>query len=188
MYSCVVVFLQDEDMALQNEEDEEDDMVDVIGRQLFSACPWLSEVEDTVTDGLIGVWRRVVDRIFSLYRVSCRAYFTFLKLNAGQVSGFLQYLCSDLTNFLYKFSWCLDHQVPIDEDDPKLLLNNQSSKQSSDDVIVMATLRLLRLLVKHAGELREGLEHGLASTPTAPWRGKNMDIQYSNKLLCLYIM
>ena len=35
----------------------------------------------------------------------------------------------------------------------------------------MATLRLLRLLVKHAGELREGLELGLASTPTAPWRG-----------------
>ncbi|XP_016104477.1 serine/threonine-protein kinase SMG1-like isoform X2 [Sinocyclocheilus grahami] len=142
---CRPAGIQDEDMALQNEEDEDDDMVDVIGRQLLSACPWLSEVEDTVTDGLIGVWRRVVDRIFSLYRVSCRAYFTFLKLNAGQ--------------------------VPIDEDDPKLLLNNQSSKQSSDDVIVMATLRLLRLLVKHAGELREGLEHGLASTPTAPWRG-----------------
>lgn len=44
-------------------------------------------------------------------------------------------------------------------------------KQSNDDVIVMATLRLLRLLVKHAGELRAGLELGLASTPTAPWRG-----------------
>lgn len=72
-------------MALQNEEDEEDDMVDVIWRQLLSSCPWLSEVEDGVTDGLIRVWRRVVDRIFSLYRVSCRAYFTFLKLNAGQV-------------------------------------------------------------------------------------------------------
>ena len=38
-------------------------------------------------------------------------------------------------------------------------------------MIVMATLRLLRLLVKHAGELREGLELGLASTPTAPRRG-----------------
>ncbi|XP_029599265.1 LOW QUALITY PROTEIN: serine/threonine-protein kinase SMG1-like [Salmo trutta] len=62
-------------------------------------------------------------------------------------------------------------QVPIDEDDPKLLLTNQNSKQSNDDIIVMATLRLLRLLVKHAGELREGLELGLASTPTAPWRG-----------------
>lgn len=35
----------------------------------------------------------------------------------------------------------------------------------------MATLRLLRLLVKHAGELRDGLELGLASTPTAPWKG-----------------
>lgn len=78
---------QDEDMALQNEEDDEDDMVDVIWRQLLSSCPWLAEVEDGVTDGLIRVWRRVVDRIFSLYRVSCRAYFTFLKLNAGQVSN-----------------------------------------------------------------------------------------------------
>uniref|UniRef100_A0A8B9KFC0 non-specific serine/threonine protein kinase n=1 Tax=Astyanax mexicanus TaxID=7994 RepID=A0A8B9KFC0_ASTMX len=142
---CRPAGIQDEDMALQNEEDDEDDMVDVIWRQLLSSCPWLADVEDRVTEGLIKVWRRVVDRIFSLYRVSCRAYFTFLKLNAGQ--------------------------VPIDEDDPKLLLNNQNSKQSSDDVIVMATLRLLRLLVKHAGELREGLELGLASTPTAPWRG-----------------
>ena len=35
----------------------------------------------------------------------------------------------------------------------------------------MATLRLLRLLVKHAGELRQYLEHGLETTPTAPWRG-----------------
>ncbi|KAL4659048.1 serine/threonine-protein kinase SMG1 isoform X1 [Arapaima gigas] len=142
---CRPAGIQDEDMALQNEEGEEDDMVDVIWRQLLAACPWLSEVGDGVTEGLTQVWRRVVDRIFSLYRVSCRAYFTFLKLNAGQ--------------------------VPIDEDNPKLLLANQNGKQSNDDVIVMATLRLLRLLVKHAGELREGLELGLASTPTAPWRG-----------------
>lgn len=62
-------------------------------------------------------------------------------------------------------------KVPIDEDDPKLLLSNQNSKQNNDDMIVMATLRLLRLLVKHAGELRDGLELGLASTPTAPWKG-----------------
>ncbi|XP_018612751.2 serine/threonine-protein kinase SMG1 isoform X2 [Scleropages formosus] len=142
---CRPAGIQDEDMALQNEEDEEDDMVDVIWRQLLASCPWLSEVDDGVTEGLTHVWRRIVDRIFSLYRVSCRAYFTFLKLNAGQ--------------------------IPIDEDNPKLLLANQSGKQSNDDVIVMATLRLLRLLVKHAGELREGLELGLASTPTAPWRG-----------------
>ncbi|KAF7654424.1 hypothetical protein LDENG_00070090 [Lucifuga dentata] len=141
---CRPAGIQDEDMALQ-QDDDEDDMVDVIWRQLIASCPWLGDAGQPVTDGLIRVWRRVVDRIFSLYRVSCQAYFTFLKLNAGQ--------------------------VPIDEDDPKLLLTNHNSKQSNDDVIVMATLRLLRLLVKHAGELREGLELGLASTPTAPWRG-----------------
>ncbi|XP_069381042.1 serine/threonine-protein kinase SMG1 isoform X1 [Paralichthys olivaceus] len=141
---CRPTGIQDEDMALQ-QEDNEDDMVDVIWRQLTASCPWLGEVGQPVTDGLIRVWRRVVDRIFGLYRVSCQAYFTFLKLNAGQ--------------------------VPIDEDDPKLLLSYHNNKQSNDDVIVMATLRLLRLLVKHAGELREGLELGLASTPTAPWRG-----------------
>ncbi|KAK1877563.1 Serine/threonine-protein kinase SMG1 [Dissostichus eleginoides] len=141
---CRPTGIQDEDMALQ-QEDDEDDMVDVIWRQLTGSCPWLGEAGQPVTDGLIRVWRRVVDRIFGLYRVSCQAYFTFLKLNAGQ--------------------------VPIDEEDPKLLLSCQNSKQSNDDMIVMATLRLLRLLVKHAGELREGLELGLASTPTAPWRG-----------------
>lgn len=58
----------------------------------------------------------------------------------------------------------------MDEDDPRLQLNT-SSKQSTDDAIVMATLRLLRLLVKHAGELRQYLEQGLETTPTAPWRG-----------------
>ncbi|KAM6905670.1 serine/threonine-protein kinase SMG1 [Xenentodon cancila] len=141
---CRTTGIQDEDMALQ-QEDDDDDMVDVIWRQLTTSCPWLSEADQHVTDGLIQVWRRVVGRMFGLYRVSCHAYFTFLKLNAGQ--------------------------VPVDEDDPKLLLTCQSSKQSNDDVIVMATLRLLRLLVKHAGELREGLELGLASTPTVPWRG-----------------
>ena len=62
-------------------------MVDVIWRQLLASCPWLAEAGEPVTEGLIRVWRRVVDRIFSLYRVACRAYFTFLKLNAGQVGG-----------------------------------------------------------------------------------------------------
>lgn len=140
---CRPTGIQEEEMALQ-QDDDEDDMVDVIWRQLTASCPWLVEAGQHIADGLIRVWRRVVDRIFGLYRISCQAYFTFLKLNAGQ--------------------------VPLDENDPKLILTCNSSKQSNDDLIVMATLRLLRLLVKHAGELREGLEVGLASTPTAPWR------------------
>ena len=44
--------------------------------------------------------------------------------------------------------------------------------KSNDDGNVTATLRLLRLLVKHAGELRSVLEEGLAHTPTRPWKGK----------------
>ncbi|KAF2976767.1 hypothetical protein EK904_009294 [Melospiza melodia maxima] len=144
---CRPAGIQDEDMTLQiteNEDNEEDDMVDVIWRQLLTSCPWLSDLDENATEGLIKVWRKVVDRIFSLYKLSCSAYFTFLKLNAGQ--------------------------VPLDEEDPRLHLRN-TSEQSTDDVIVMATLRLLRLLVKHAGELRQYLEHGLETTPTAPWRG-----------------
>lgn len=81
-------FLQDEDITLQiteSEDNEEDDMVDVIWRQLISSCPWLSELDESATEGVIKVWRKVVDRIFSLYKLSCSAYFTFLKLNAGQV-------------------------------------------------------------------------------------------------------
>lgn len=62
-------------------------MVEVIWRQLISSCPWLSELDDSATEGVIKVWRKVVDRIFSLYKLSCSAYFTFLKLNAGQVSS-----------------------------------------------------------------------------------------------------
>lgn len=70
----------------ENEDNEEDDMVDVIWRQLLTSCPWLSDLDENATEGLIKVWRKVVDRIFSLYKLSCSAYFTFLKLNAGQVS------------------------------------------------------------------------------------------------------
>lgn len=56
------------------------------------------------------------------------------------------------------------------------------AEQSTDDVIVMATLRLLRLLVKHAGELRQYLEHGLETTPTAPWRGNGLNKRFQEQL------
>ncbi|OWF37806.1 serine/threonine-protein kinase SMG1-like [Mizuhopecten yessoensis] len=53
-----------------------------------------------------------------------------------------------------------------------LQLNGMTEKiQGDEDGNVIATLRLLRLLVKHAWELRNVLESGLASTHTAPWKG-----------------
>ena len=44
-------------------------------------------------------------------------------------------------------------------------------EETNMDGNITATLRLLRLLVKHAWELRHVLEKGLAATPTAPWKG-----------------
>ena len=40
-----------------------------------------------------------------------------------------------------------------------------------DDMNVTASLRLLRLLVKYAGELKSELESGFKTTPTKPWKG-----------------
>ncbi|XP_031845911.1 serine/threonine-protein kinase Smg1 isoform X3 [Nomia melanderi] len=45
-----------------------------------------------------------------------------------------------------------------------------ASKETNDCDTITATLRLLRLVVKHALELQNVLESGLSSTPTAPWK------------------
>ncbi|KAJ6638202.1 Serine/threonine-protein kinase Smg1, partial [Pseudolycoriella hygida] len=53
----------------------------------------------------------------------------------------------------------------------QLSTNNVESDETSGDCsVVTATLRLLRLIVKHALGLQEVLESGLASTPTNPWK------------------
>lgn len=46
------------------------------------------------------------------------------------------------------------------------LANNESNECDT----ITATLRLLRLVVKHALELQNVLEAGLSTTPTAPWK------------------
>ena len=46
------------------------------------------------------------------------------------------------------------------------------SKQSEYGNIT-ATLRLLRLLVKYSGELKQHMETPLSETPTNPWRSKH---------------
>ena len=44
------------------------------------------------------------------------------------------------------------------------------AKDTNDCETITATLRLLRLVVKHASELQSALESGLSSTPTGPWK------------------
>ena len=51
-------------------------------------------------------------------------------------------------------------------------LESPESQATQEDGNITATLRLLRLLVKYAGELRDVLEDGLANTPTAPWKSR----------------
>lgn len=45
-----------------------------------------------------------------------------------------------------------------------------ANSDSNDCASITATLRLLRLVVKHAGELQNVLESGLSTTPTTPWK------------------
>lgn len=51
-----------------------------------------------------------------------------------------------------------------------LASNSENISKSTESNTVTVTLRLLRLIVKHALELQTVLEEGLAKTPTHPWK------------------
>lgn len=51
-----------------------------------------------------------------------------------------------------------------------LLLSSNDSEVAEDSSAVTATLRLLRLIVKHALSLQDVLEEGLSETPSDPWK------------------
>jgi PI-3-kinase-related kinase SMG-1 len=53
----------------------------------------------------------------------------------------------------------------------QLCEGQDNSDDSLAEVTLTATLRLLRLIVKHATSLQDVLESGLALTPTTPWKG-----------------
>ena len=112
---------------MQNDKEDE---VKVIKRQLLSACTSLEQMPSL--DGLIIIWQSVRNRIFKHYQLAARAYFKFLQLSGS----------------------------------------NPEATPGVDDMNVTATLRLLRLLVKYAVELKGELEIGFQSTPTKPWKGR----------------
>jgi PI-3-kinase-related kinase SMG-1 len=51
-----------------------------------------------------------------------------------------------------------------------LQLSCSETAENKDSSVVTATLRLLRLIVKHALGLQEVLEEGLAKSPSEPWK------------------
>ncbi|GIZ00960.1 hypothetical protein CEXT_276051, partial [Caerostris extrusa] len=101
--------------------------------QLMTYCPFLLKLEnqETIIENIIEIWKGLVTRAYSYYRIAAVSYLQYLKLNGK---------CAD--------------------------------KEKTEDDNLTATLRILRLIIKHASELRDVLEDGLAETPTAPWRGK----------------
>lgn len=47
-----------------------------------------------------------------------------------------------------------------------------------DEATVTATLRLTRLLVKHAAELKAELDEGFATTPALAWKGQQAKLRF----------
>lgn len=135
-------FNQEEDIG---EEDQVyDDGVESTKKQLLTVCPGLQDAQPQLLDKLLSVWTGVRDRLFKHYHFAAKAYFMYLRMGAEN--------CDKSSAFNNEPVTC------------------QTSKSSDDDSNVTATLRLLRLVVKHAGELRSELEEGLVTTPTRPWK------------------
>ncbi|CAG9089342.1 unnamed protein product [Plutella xylostella] len=79
--------------------------------------------------------------LVDIWRQAQKRVFSYFELSADAYFKFLQLICaSDYIN------------------------------HSGENAVVSATLRLLRLIVKHAMELQTVLESGLANTPTQPWK------------------
>lgn len=90
---------------------------------------------------IIEIWRLANRQIYSFYEMAADAYFKYLQL-ATQIY-----------------------------DDSTVNVSNADDLKSNENCsIVTATLRILRLIVKHALGLQEVLETGLEKTPTSPWK------------------
>lgn len=91
---------------------------------------------------IIEIWRLANKNIYSFYEMATEAYFKYLQL-ATQT-----------------------------QDEAVVNVSNtiDDGKMNENCSIVTATLRILRLIVKHALGLQEVLEQGLETTPTSPWK------------------
>ncbi|XP_031628998.1 serine/threonine-protein kinase Smg1 [Contarinia nasturtii] len=102
----------------------------------------LSDCSTETLQKIIEIWRLANRNIYSFYEMAAEAYFKYLQL-ATQM-----------------------------QDDGLVNVTNiaDDGKSNENCSVVTATLRILRLIVKHALGLQEVLEHGLETTPTSPWK------------------
>ncbi|KAH8354639.1 hypothetical protein KR084_000470 [Drosophila pseudotakahashii] len=102
--------------------------------------PLLADKQPEVLDAILQIWRRAIANTYDYYRDAARSYFQYLSLKAGSSSEEAQ------------------------------LVQQRERFHVDDSNLVTTTLRLLRLIVKHASGLQEVLEQGLRTTPIAPWK------------------
>lgn len=102
----------------------------------------LSECSTETLHKIIEIWRLANKNIYSFYEMAAEAYFKYLQLSTQtQDDAF-----GNVTN------------------------TADDGKSNENCSVVTATLRILRLIVKHALGLQEVLEQGLETTPTSPWK------------------
>lgn len=100
----------------------------------------------SVLEEIMRIWRKAIANTFDYYKEAARSYFQYLSLKG---TGTGVHGGSGVG-----FVGCMQQQrFHVD-----------------DNNMVTTTLRLLRLIVKHASGLQEVLEQGLKTTPIGPWK------------------
>lgn len=104
---------------------------------------FLADKTPEALDAILQIWRRAIANTYDYYKDAARSYFQYLSLKSG--SG-------------------------PEKPDGEGVVSQRERLHVDDSNLVTTTLRLLRLIVKHASGLQEVLEQGLHTTPIAPWK------------------
>lgn len=132
---------EDEEMIISHSEESSTELIE---SQLRS-IPILSEYSSEQLQQIVEIWRQAHKSVYSYYEMAAEAYFKYLQLTTAGQEG--------------EAATSLDKTV-----------SSEGSNSSEDCSTVTATLRILRLIVKHALGLQDVLEDGLAATPSSPWK------------------
>lgn len=101
----------------------------------------LADCESEVLQRIIEIWRLANRSIYRYYELAADAYFKYLQLATKMQEN----------------------------ESVNVSITDDANSISDNCSIVTATLRILRLIVKHALGLQEVLEKGLETTPSSPW-------------------
>lgn len=104
--------------------------------------PLLKNQTSELINSIIKLWKQSHRDVYKYYEMCANAYFKFLLLSSSSTSS-----------------------LSSSSSSAAVVTNN-----NGNSTIVTATLRLLRLIVKHALGLQDVLEEGLATTPSDPWK------------------